>query len=331
MIALALTAACGDSDTAGGADAGELPTPTTSPNDGLFEDESADTAADQPGAATEPTDAGSEANLPDEALTRPDGAVWIATATNVVDGDSLDAEIEGRDVEIRLIGLNANEGGDCFGDEAGAFLRDLLGDGEFEVISPSLDPNDPAWEDEFGRLLRYLYVDGQLVNYRLIADGFAVARAQSDHPLAGLFERAEDDASTRQRGLWAPDACGTPAAVGIEIADFNANAPGPDDENRNGEWVELVNRSETDVAMGGWMVRDESTRHRYDFPGDFVLAAGQSVRLFTGAADEPLSDDYRGTALYWDDPAGSVWNNGGDTILVLDPAGNIVASERYTG
>lgn len=326
-----LASSCGDSDQSSTADTTELPVPTTSPNDGLFEDESPDAGAVPDASESGGSGESGEVALPDEATSRPSGHTWIARATNVVDGDSLDAEVEGRDVEIRLIGLNANEGGDCFGDEAGAFLRSLLGDNEFEVISPSLEPTDPAWEDDFGRGLRYLFAEGELVNYRLIVEGYAVARAQSDHPLEGLFESAEDEASAAQRGLWAPDACGTPAAEGIEILDFNANAPGPDDENRNGEWVELGNQSSQAVALAGWSVRDESTRHRYEFPSDFVLAAGDSLRLFSGASDEALSEDYDGIALYWDDPAGSVWNNGGDTILVLDPAGNIVASERYTG
>ena len=126
-------------------------------------------------------------------------------------------EIGGREESIRLIGLNANEGGDCFGDEAGRFVEGVLSQGEFEVISPSADPDDPAWVDDFDRLLRFVFVDGELLNYRLIADGFAVARAQSEHPFIDRFEAVETEAADAGRGLWAPDACGVASSAVIEI------------------------------------------------------------------------------------------------------------------
>lgn len=329
LLAIGLLAgACGDST--------DNPVPGTTSEAGNASDpgETGDPGSEVTVAGADSGSVGEEtasAEAPDWARERPDGHVAIARAVDVTDGDSLRVEINGRQESIRLIGLNANEGGDCFGDEAGQFVDSVLSDGEFEVITPSTDPDDPAWIDDFDRLLRFVYVDGELLNYRLIVDGWAVARAQSDHPFTDRFEAAETEASAAGRGLWAADACGIATSAVIEIADYEPNAPGPDDENRNGEWVELRNGGDSDASMGGWVLRDESTRHRFDFPEGFVLAPGASVRVFSGAENEPLSDDYRGNALYWDDPAGSVWNNGGDTIFVLDPSGNVVVSERYEG
>jgi micrococcal nuclease len=123
--------------------------------------------------------------------------------------------------------------------------------------------------------------------------------------------------------LWAPDACGASDLVGVEIVvDVEADAPGDDSVNLNGEWVRFTNAGSEPVDLDGWEVADESASHRYTFD-DLELDPGASVTLFSGCGAD---DD---TNRYWCVTGSAVWNNDGDTVLLRDRQGNIVVSRSY--
>jgi micrococcal nuclease len=128
----------------------------------------------------------------------------------VVDGDTIHVMREGRDVTIRLIGVDAPEvdwyGGraECFGARAGRFLMELL-DGERVRLEDDLDPLDPH-----GRTLAYAYLSsGRMVNLLLVREGFATVTifAPNDRHEAPL-RAAEADARDRGAGLWSACASG---------------------------------------------------------------------------------------------------------------------------
>ena len=240
----------------------------------------------------------------------------------VSDGDSVRATSSEGDLEIRLIGINAPEADECFGERSAAILSEAL---DAEVIF--LHPWPPELDD-FGRELGFLVADGQFVNLSLIAQGAAVARAQGDHEFAGDFEEVERQAASAAVGLWAPDACGTPTEAQLAIVDAEANAPGNDQENPNGEWIEIENTGGDSISMTGWSLRDESTRHRYKFP-DVTINAGQRVRVFTGCGNDDLASVPG--ELFWCDPEPPVWNNDGDTAFLLDPNGSFAATRSVGG
>ncbi len=238
-----------------------------------------------------------------------------ARVERVIDGDSLDLRIDGELEETRLIGVNAPEPNECLADQARDRLADLVADTDVFVVT--------AGRDDFGRLLAVVRTDDAYVNLELVREGLAVARDQSGHPDAGRFEDAEAEARAIPLGIWAPGACGGSTDVSIEIIAVEADAPGPDNENPNGEWIELRNVSSGAVDLTGWAVRDESTRHRYTFADGFVVAAGASLRLFSGTGTDTA------TERYWGKQGESVWNNDGDTVFVLDASGSTVASFPY--
>ena len=244
------------------------------------------------------------------------------TIDRVSDGDSVRASSDQGDLEIRLIGVNAPEADECFGDSAAEILASIL-DREEVTLHPW-----PAELDDFGRELGFLVAGDQFVNLALVEQGAVVARAQSDHDFVTEFENAEAAASSAEVGLWAPDACGEPSGSEVEIVDANADAPGNDQENPNGEWIEIENVGNAPASLDNWSLRDESTRHRYDFPAT-SLQPGQRVRIFTGCgADTPADDPGE---LFWCSPEPPVWNNGGDTAFLLDANGSIVDSRSVGG
>jgi micrococcal nuclease len=124
--------------------------------------------------------------------------------TRVVDGDTFHILRRGRDVTIRLIGIDTPEvgwyGGDaeCFGSAAGVFLRRLL-DGERIRLELDADRIDP-----YGRTLAYGYLeDGRMLNLLLVRRGYArVTIYEPNDRHEPALRRAQADARTDGRGLW---------------------------------------------------------------------------------------------------------------------------------
>lgn len=242
------------------------------------------------------------------------------TVLSITDGDTMRVLVDGVNEPLRLIGINAPEGGECMAPEAATRLAELVGDG------PVVLESDVSDRDQFGRLLRYVYAGDVFVNEALVREGLAIARRyQPDTARAPELEAAQAEAEAAQVGMWAPDACGAAATGTIEIGHIRYDADGNDNFNLNDEWVEFLNPGSSPLDLTGWSVKDESASHRYPFPSGFTLGAGATVRLHTGCGDDT------GSSLYWCSQGSAVWNNGGDTVFVLDPNGNIVVSESYQG
>jgi len=139
---------------------------------------------------------------------------------------------------VRLIGIDSPETGECFADEAAQVLATLVPEGT--VIGMTSDVSEV---DDFGRLLRYLWLDGMSVNEEMVRLGAAIARRYPpDTTMADTLERAQVEASEAQRGLWDPEACGTHSDAEPGIAELEHDAPGDDSLNLNQEWIVIRKR-----------------------------------------------------------------------------------------
>ena len=100
----------------------------------------------------------------------------IAEVVFVIDGDTIIADIDGTEENVRLIGIDTPEpqGGfrdeECYGNEASAFTRGLLPEGTAIALS-----RDVEARDRFDRLLAYVYRvdDGLFVNLAVVSEGMA--------------------------------------------------------------------------------------------------------------------------------------------------------------
>lgn len=239
---------------------------------------------------------------------------------SITDGDTLRLLIDGVNEPVRLIGINAPEGGECLAAEAARRLGELVASGSITIRADQTD------RDRFDRLLRYVYAEDTFVNEALVAEGLALAvRYEPDVAESDRLEAAQAVAESIGVGMWDPTACGAASNGTIEVGEIHYDAAGNDNDNLNDEWVELINSGNAPVDLTGWSVKDESASHRYRFPHGFSLAEGQTVRLHTGCGQDAA------TSLYWCNQGSAVWNNSGDTVFVIDPNGNVVASESYTG
>lgn len=127
----------------------------------------------------------------------------FAQVDRVVDGDTIDVEIDGEVHRLRYIGIDAPESVDpdspveYFGPEAAEYNRNLVMDQDVCL------ERDVSETDRFGRLLRYVYVGGTFVNEKLVRDGYArVATFPPDVKYVDLFRAAEREAREAGRGLW---------------------------------------------------------------------------------------------------------------------------------
>ncbi len=267
-------------------------------------------------SGTRPTNTSSPTGSSNPPTSLPEGSE-SASVVSVIDGDTIRVDYAGgSDASVRLIGINTPESDECFGPEASTALSVLV-DQQNVVMA-----RDVSNRDQFGRLLRYIYLlDGTFVNLVMVRQGYALAREfPPDTSQADVLAAAQADAEAEQLGLWAEDACGTPVDANLIITHVEADAPGNDNENLNGEWVEIANKGSSVTELAGWVLKDESASHRYNFPDQFVIDPGAEIRVYTGCGNTTT------TSLYWCS-GGAIWNNTGDTAFLLDPNGNI--HDRY--
>jgi micrococcal nuclease len=126
-----------------------------------------------------------------------------ARVVRVVDGDTIVVRLNGREERVRYIGVDTPETVaqdrpvECFGREASATNKELV---EGKTVRLERDVSD---RDQYGRLLRYVYVDGTFVNEELIRRGFATAVTfPPDVRETAKFRRLEQEARDGGRGLW---------------------------------------------------------------------------------------------------------------------------------
>lgn len=133
----------------------------------------------------------------------------LVKVIRVVDGDTIEVEINGTPKKLRYIGVNTPETVDprksvqCFGKEASDENKRLL-DGKMIYLE-----KDISETDKFGRLLRFVYLsldDGTtlFVNDYLVREGFAqVDTFPPDVKYQERFIAAQKEARENNRGLWA--------------------------------------------------------------------------------------------------------------------------------
>ncbi len=262
----------------------------------------------------EQPDAGSPAGEADD-LHRGDIELVDVSVVHVDDGDSIIVELDGREERVRLLGINAPERDECLGADSRRALEDLVG----EVVALGLEAEQ---RDQFDRILAHVFTEDTYVNLAQVQAGLAIV-ISGDNAFVEELDRAQEAAETAAAGLWSPEVCGGGPIPDIRITRLDENPPGPDEDALDLEIVEITNRSDEDVDLSRFVLRDESTANRFIFPNGTVLGAGDSLEVSAGC-------DPRGDALAWC-ADGPIWNNGGDTALLLDPAGRIVDHMGYRG
>lgn len=122
---------------------------------------------------------------------------------DVLDGDTIDVEINGIEHRVRYIGINAPEWDEVCGREATDANNALVGGQTVTLVK------DVSETDRYGRLLRYVYVGDVFVNGKLVAEGWAEARSYPpDTAQDALLEELEAQAREAWIGCYPSGAFG---------------------------------------------------------------------------------------------------------------------------
>jgi micrococcal nuclease len=130
----------------------------------------------------------------------------LITILKVVDGDTVDIDINGRTERVRLIGVNTPETKhptkpiECFGPEASAYMTELLPKGTTVRIERDLEARD-----RYGRMLLYLYRDSDnlFINLDLVSRGYGTPMSIEPNTFhRNDFVQAAALAEVSNVGLW---------------------------------------------------------------------------------------------------------------------------------
>jgi len=143
-----------------------------------------------------------------------------AMVTKVIDGDTV--VVEGGE-HVRLLGIDADEAGSACYQRAKTRLEELVLNQEVRLEKDVRDV------DQYDRCLRYIFLDDENINLKLVKEGLALARFyQPDVKYQEEIALAEKEAISQEIGCkWSKEEFGEPKQE--------------DEENKTGfQWSDLV-------------------------------------------------------------------------------------------
>ncbi len=161
----------------------------------------------------------------------------------------------------------------------------------------------------FGRLLRYVYVDGISVNAEMVKAGMArAAPYPPDVKNEALFKKLETETGSSASGLWA-----MPQIVSVFFDGLKSR--------ETDEYVEIRNFSGKAADVTGWKLKDRAN-HSFTFP-DYILDTGKTIRVYTNE-NHP---EWGGFSF----KLAAIWNNDGDEAVLYNSQDKPVSRKSYKG
>ncbi|MFA5061353.1 MAG: thermonuclease family protein [Candidatus Pacearchaeota archaeon] len=194
----------------------------------------------------------------------------------VIDGDTFDTDI-GR---VRLKGINAPEEKMFFYNESKEFLKEKIENKTLLLESFGYD--------KYGRILSYVFYDGENVNEEILRRGFGSLYYYEKDDYYNELRGAEEFARLNERGIW--NKSGNSSCVDlVKLVYFEGG-----ERCTNREKIILKNSCSFDIDV---LIKDDAT-HIYR---EKILADSLFLRNFS-----------------------CVWNDEGDTLYVIDDYGMIL-------
>ena len=266
----------------------------------------------------------------------------------VDDGDTVDVDIAGdgthRPVRVRYLGIQAMElsrysptlsklRGDCWGVPATKNLYKLLFHKKVRLTARHDTRNR-------GRIQRYVDV-WQGGTWRDTGAMQLDAGLVLPDIIGNEYKRNKDYMMRAQRaaaagvGMWGNSSlCGVGPAQDAQLTvHINWDADGNDQQNINGEWVDITNHGAAPVDISGWWVRDAAYRgtkaHGYTFPAGSVIQPQSRLRLRVGHGTNTATTQYWGLseAVFANVTGAPQWM--GDGAWLFDPQGDMRFWDMY--
>jgi hypothetical protein len=116
------------------------------------------------------------------------------------------------------------------------------------------------------------------------------------------------------------------SAAGDLIGDANGDGTRSSSDD---EFVEVVNRTNVAINLGGYKLRDLDAV-RFTFPAGATIPAGEAAVVFGGGTPTGEFGNAKVNGLVFTAGSGGLsLNNGGDTLSLLDPANQVIEAITY--
>jgi micrococcal nuclease len=133
------------------------------------------------------------------------------SVVKVVDGDTIDVDIDGQVKRVRIIGINTPEVVDlrreveCFGKQASEKAKNIL---QKKKVRLEKDPTQGE-ADKYGRLLRFVFLeDGTDFGLLMIKEGYAYEYTYNlPYKYQQQYKNAQKEAQENKKGLWEDNIC----------------------------------------------------------------------------------------------------------------------------
>ena len=230
------------------------------------------------------------------------GDFETAKVIKVIDGDTIEVLLQGQQYRVRYTLVNTPEthhptkGVEPFGPEAAEANRRLVAGKTVRL------EKDVSETDQYGRLLRYVYVDGLLVNEELLRLGMAqVATFPPDVKYVDRFLATQKAAQEAGVGMWQG------LHSGVEIVAVNVYD----------EYVDIENKTSPARDLTGWTLVSQKGNQRCTLAGN--LPPGDTLRVWARAQDA-------GKGGYNCGFSQGIWSNSApDPAVLLDEDGLLVS------
>jgi endonuclease YncB( thermonuclease family) len=228
-------------------------------------------------------------------------SIWeTGTVQAVTDGDTVEVKTCRGVLEVRQIGIQATETAkpdhlsQCGADEATNFMKKMLPIGS-EVQLRATNYASSNNYQEVARPFRTIYAkdsEGQFtidVQAKLLSAGLSLWFPNSTNEYFHNLEYLTllNKAAEEKIGLWSKTLCPNDLTP-LDSIDLWVNSDSPlSNENAFGEYVLLHNKSEKEIDISKWSIRDSSLQLRdekYAFASGSKIGAGQVLTVYLGEA-----------------------------------------------
>lgn len=223
----------------------------------------------------------------------------FGVVTEVVDGDTIYADIDGVSQKIRYIGIDTPEM-DQGGELAAAAKQlnyDLVAGNTIALFADVEDT------DMYDRLLRYVFVGNTFVNQELVRQGLAEEQYYAPNGAClESFKFAQDEAMANAIGIWR-----------MAEIDQSAGYPRIIAVDKLAEFVIIENAGGAELDLSGYVLVSE--RGNQDCTLEGILKPGQRLKIYAQTGGDGFNCAF----------AETIWNNSQeDPASLFDPNGALV-------
>jgi len=169
-----------------------------------------------------------------------------AVLLRVLDGDTIEVNLSGELLKVRLLGINAPEKNMPFAEESKHFLEQFVN----QTIYLQRDKDDA---DKYGRKLRYIFYGNRFLNLELLELGFANTYIFGEQAYNTELIRAEAQARNLGLGIWQKSKHECAASNCIILKELNYTA----------DFFTIQNICNFSCQLEGWFVKDSGRNTFY--------------------------------------------------------------------